>query len=49
LRGITLRSAPLILSGALPAAALALVVQALFAVLERAVVPRGLTLRTHAE
>jgi osmoprotectant transport system permease protein len=49
LRGITLRSAPLILSGALPAAVLALVAQALFALLERAVVPRGLTLRTHAE
>jgi osmoprotectant transport system permease protein len=44
LRGITLRSAPLILSGAVPSAILALVVQALFAGLERIVVPRGLTL-----
>jgi osmoprotectant transport system permease protein len=49
LRGITLRSAPLILSGALPSAALALAVQGLFAALEHFVVPRGLTLRTHTE
>jgi osmoprotectant transport system permease protein len=49
LEGIALRSAPLILAGAVPAAALALVVQALFAVVERAVVPRGLRLRTHVE
>ncbi len=47
LSGITLRSVPLILSGALPAALLALAVQGLFAVLERAIVPRGITLRTH--
>jgi osmoprotectant transport system permease protein len=48
LRGITLRSVPLILSGALPSALLALAVQGLFAVIERAVVSRGITLRTHA-
>jgi osmoprotectant transport system substrate-binding protein/osmoprotectant transport system permease protein len=48
LRGITLRSAPLILSGAVPSALLALVVQGLFAGLERVVVPRGLRL-THAD
>jgi osmoprotectant transport system permease protein len=47
LRGITLRSVPLILSGAVPAALLALAVQALFAGIERAVVSRGITLRTH--
>jgi osmoprotectant transport system permease protein len=47
LQGITLRSAPLILAGAVPAAMLALVVQAAFAVLERAVVPGGLRIRTH--
>jgi osmoprotectant transport system permease protein len=42
LQGISLRSAPLILSGAVPSALLALVVQVLFAGLERVVVPRGL-------
>ena len=47
LRGITLRSMPLILSGAVPAALLALGVQGLFAGIERAVVSRGITLRTH--
>jgi osmoprotectant transport system permease protein len=47
LRGITLRSAPLILSGAVPAALLALAVQGLFAAIERLVVSRGITLRTH--
>jgi osmoprotectant transport system permease protein len=47
LRGITLRSVPLILSGALPAALLAVAVQVLFAGVERAVVSRGITLRTH--
>jgi osmoprotectant transport system permease protein len=49
LQGIALRSPPLILAGALPAAGLALLVQALFALLERALVPRGLRLRTHEE
>jgi osmoprotectant transport system permease protein len=49
LQGIALRSTPLILSGAVPAALLALVVQGGFALLERALVPRGLRLRTHAE
>lgn len=44
LRGIALRDAPLILSGALPAALLALAVQALFGALERLLVPRGLRL-----
>jgi len=48
LRGITLRSAPLILSGAVPSALLAFVVQGLFAGLERVVVPRGLVL-THTD
>jgi osmoprotectant transport system permease protein len=47
LQGIALRSAPLILAGAIPAALLALVVQAGFALLERAIVPRGLRIRTH--
>jgi osmoprotectant transport system permease protein len=48
LRGITLRSVPLILSGAVPAAVLALAVQGLFALIERAVVSKGITLRTHS-
>jgi osmoprotectant transport system permease protein len=47
LQGISLRSAPLILAGAVPAAGLALVVQAGFALLERVVVPGGLRIRTH--
>ncbi len=47
LQGITLRSSPLILAGAVPAAVLALMVQATFAALERVVVPRGMRLRTH--
>jgi osmoprotectant transport system permease protein len=49
LQGITLRSPRLILAGAVPAAALALVVQGLFAWLERLLVPAGLRVRTHAE
>ncbi len=49
LRGITLRSTPLILSGAVPAALLAVVVQGVFSVLEKCVVSKGLTLRTHVE
>jgi osmoprotectant transport system permease protein len=49
LQGITLRNPGLILAGALPAAALALVAQGLFTLVERVAVPRGLRLRTHAE
>jgi osmoprotectant transport system permease protein len=49
LQGITLRSPALILEGAVPAAALALVMQGAFALVERAVVPRGMRVRTHAE
>ncbi|HEY6462769.1 MAG TPA: ABC transporter permease, partial [Polyangiaceae bacterium] len=49
LQGITLRSPRLILAGAVPAAALALVVQGLFAWFERLFVPAGLRVRTHAE
>ena len=49
LQGITLRSPSLILAGAIPAAGLALVVQAAFGVIERVVVPRGLRVRTHVE
>jgi osmoprotectant transport system permease protein len=49
LQGITLRNPGLILAGAVPAAALALVAQGAFALLERAVVSAGLRLRTHAE
>jgi osmoprotectant transport system permease protein len=48
LRGITLRSTSLILSGAVPAAVLALFVQGAFTAIERLVVPKGITLRTHA-
>lgn len=44
LTGIRLADTGLILEGALPAAALALLVQGLFDLLERAVVPRGLRL-----
>jgi osmoprotectant transport system permease protein len=46
LQGITLRSSTLILAGAVPAAVLALAVQGAFALLERAIVPRGLRIRT---
>ncbi len=42
LRGIRLDSTPTIMEGALPAAALAIVTQVLFALLERALVPRPL-------
>lgn len=42
LTGIRLASVPLILEGAVPAAALALLVEALFDLLERVLVPRGL-------
>jgi osmoprotectant transport system permease protein len=42
LTGIRLLSVPLILEGAVPAALLALLVQGLFDVVERVVVPRGL-------
>ena len=45
LTGIRLDDVPLILEGALPAAALALLVQGGFDLLERRVVPRGLRLR----
>jgi osmoprotectant transport system permease protein len=47
LQGIALRSTPLILAGAVPAALLALAAQGGFALLERAIVPRGLRIRTH--
>jgi osmoprotectant transport system permease protein len=40
--GLSLNDVPTILQGAIPAAALALVVQGLFALLERALVPKGL-------
>jgi osmoprotectant transport system permease protein len=42
LSGIRLASTPLILEGAIPAALLALAVEALFGLLERVLVPRGL-------
>lgn len=45
LTGIRLDDVPLILEGAVPAAALALLVQAAFDLLERGVVPRGLRTR----
>lgn len=44
LTGIRLNDLPLILEGAIPAAALALLVMALFQLLERALTPRGLRL-----
>ncbi|MCB9751269.1 MAG: ABC transporter permease subunit [Myxococcales bacterium] len=46
LAGIRLADTSLILQGAIPAAALALLVQGLFELLERALVPRGLRLRS---
>ncbi|MGO9834647.1 MAG: glycine betaine ABC transporter substrate-binding protein [Polyangiaceae bacterium] len=49
LEGIALRSTSLILAGAVPCALLALAVNASFALLERALVPPGLRLRTHVE
>jgi osmoprotectant transport system permease protein len=45
LRGISLVDTRLILQGAIPAALLALVVQGLFDLLDRLVIPRGLRLR----
>ncbi len=48
LTGIRLDSVPLILEGAVPAALLALLAQYLFAVIERAVVPKGLRLKRAA-
>jgi osmoprotectant transport system permease protein len=47
LQGIALRSTPLILACAVPAALLALAAQGGFALLERAIVPKGLRIRTH--
>ncbi|HEY3822120.1 MAG TPA: glycine betaine ABC transporter substrate-binding protein [Polyangiaceae bacterium] len=47
LQGIALRSTPLILAGAVPAALLALAAQGGFALVERVVVPKGLRVRTH--
>jgi osmoprotectant transport system permease protein len=44
LTGIRLDDVPMILEGAIPAAALALLVQGAFEIVERAVVPRGLRL-----
>jgi len=46
LSGIQLRDTAMILEGAIPAALLALAVQGAFDLLERAVVPRGLRLRS---
>ena len=48
LTGIRLDDVGLILSGAVPAALLALLVQGLFEILERALVPKGLRLRAQA-
>jgi len=48
LTGIRLDDLPLILEGAIPAAVLALVVMALFQLLERALTPRGLRARAPA-
>jgi osmoprotectant transport system permease protein len=44
--GLNLNDTPTILEGAIPAALLALIVQALFALVDRAVVPRGLRVAT---
>ena len=49
LTGIRLDDTGLILEGAVPAAALALLVQGLFEIAERALVPRGLRLRPAAQ
>ena len=49
LTGIRLNDVPLILQGAVPAAALALVVQGLFEIAERVLVPRGLRLRPSSQ
>jgi osmoprotectant transport system permease protein len=48
LTGIRLADTGLILEGALPAAALALLVQGLFELVERVAVPRGLRIRGEA-
>lgn len=47
LTGIRLDSVPLIMEGAVPAALLALVIQGVFELIERALTPRGLRLRAH--
>lgn len=47
LTGIRLDSVPLIMEGAIPAALLALVMQGVFELIERALTPRGLRLRAH--
>jgi osmoprotectant transport system permease protein len=46
--GVRLDNFSLILEGAVPAALLALVVQGLFELAERRLVPRGLRLKTNA-
>ncbi|MGH8215450.1 MAG: glycine betaine ABC transporter substrate-binding protein [Rhodanobacteraceae bacterium] len=48
LTGIRLDSVPLIMEGAVPAALLALVMQGVFELIERALTPRGLRLRAQA-
>jgi osmoprotectant transport system permease protein len=48
LTGIRLDSIPLIMEGAIPAALLALVMQGVFELIERALTPRGLRLRANA-
>jgi len=48
LTGIRLDSIPLIMEGAIPAALLALVMQGVFELIERALTPRGLRLRAQA-
>lgn len=48
LTGIRLDSIPLIMEGAIPAALLALAMQGMFELIERALTPRGLRLRAHA-
>lgn len=48
LTGIRLDSVPLIMEGAIPAALLALVMQGIFELIERALTPRGLRLRAQS-
>jgi osmoprotectant transport system permease protein len=48
MQGIALRDTKLILEGAVPAALLALLVEASFFLLERVVVPKGLRLSSRA-
>jgi osmoprotectant transport system permease protein len=48
LTGIRLDSVPLILEGAVPAALLALIVQGVFELVERAVTPRGIRLSSES-